>query len=104
VYRPVIPTPPTPPLEQLAAPSARKAEIRLYWRIVTRGLHPDLVAANVVDAHAVLSRCLPRERWEIEVAHDTHMNMTAPNGIHTCIYGTILTATASLPHMIARFC
>ena len=75
VYPPVLPEPATAPIEQLAAPAARKTDLRLYWRIVTRGMHPDLVAANVVDAHMVLSRCLPRERWEVEVATDTHMGI-----------------------------
>lgn len=44
-------------------------------------MHPDLVAANVVDAHQVLSRCLPRERWEIEVATDTQMGIAERIGL-----------------------
>ena len=36
LYPPVLPEPAVPPLEQLAAPKARKTDLRLYWRIVRR--------------------------------------------------------------------
>lgn len=50
----------------------------LYWRIVTRGMHPDLVASNVVDAFDVLERSgLPRARWEVEVVTDNAMDLAA---------------------------
>ncbi|KAL1508416.1 hypothetical protein AB1Y20_004525 [Prymnesium parvum] len=81
LYPPVLPEPSTPPIEQLAAPNARKTDLRLYWRIVTRGMHPDLVAANVADAHQVLSNCLPRERWEVEVVTDTAMGISERIGL-----------------------
>jgi hypothetical protein len=34
LYPPVLPEPAVPPIEQLAAPKARKTDLRLYWRIV----------------------------------------------------------------------
>ena len=77
-YPCVVPTPPTPIKQQLAAPVAMRTDLKLYWRIVTRGLSPDLVAANVLDGFRVLSACgLPRERWEIEVVADNAMGLAA---------------------------
>ena len=50
----------------------------LFWRIVTRGLHPDLVAANVCDAFEVLEHSdLPRARWAVEVVTDHSMDLSA---------------------------
>jgi hypothetical protein len=78
MYPCVVPTPPVPIKQQLASPVAQRTDLKLYWRIVTRGLSPDLVAANVLDGFRVLSACgLPRERWEIEVVADNAMGIAA---------------------------
>ena len=53
----------------------------LFWRIVTRGMHPDLVASNVADAFGVLEASgLPRERWEVEVVTDNAMGSPRARG------------------------
>lgn len=69
---------PVPPI----LPESRSAENALlpvlFWRIVTRGMHPDLVASNVADAFSVLEASgLPRERWEVEVVTDNAMGLAA---------------------------
>ena len=57
------------------------SDFKLYWRVVTRGLSPDLVAANVHSAFAVLKESgLPRERWEVEVVCDNAMGLPERTG------------------------
>ena len=57
------------------------SDVKLYWRVVTRGLSPDLVAANVHSAFAVLKESgLPRERWEVEVVCDNAMGLPERTG------------------------
>ena len=74
LYPCVTPTPPTRIKSQLAAQPG--TDLKLYWRIVTRGLHPDLVAANALDAFRVLAAsALPRDRWEVEVVTDNPMDV-----------------------------
>jgi hypothetical protein len=49
--------------------------IKLYFRIVTRGNHPNLVLDNVEAVGETLMSCLPREYWELEVATDNELNL-----------------------------
>ena len=43
---------------------------RVYFRYVTRGLNPKLIAANVDRACQLLSHVLPPDRWHVEVVTD----------------------------------
>ena len=70
---------PTPPIPKTNPTEHELSELPvLFWRIVTRGLQPDLVAANVCDAFAVLNECgLPSSRWAVEVVTDNAMDLRA---------------------------
>lgn len=75
IYPPsmLVPTPAIPPSQENSASLPV-----LFWRIVTRGMHPDLVASNVLDAIAVLEQsALPRSRWMVEVVTDNDMQLAA---------------------------
>lgn len=80
LYPPVIRPNLTPISAQLTQSGEVGDEIILYWRIVTRGMHPDLVSMNAVEAHAVLSTCMPRGRWVVEVVTDTAMDIASRGG------------------------
>ncbi|KAK3256672.1 hypothetical protein CYMTET_34206 [Cymbomonas tetramitiformis] len=48
---------------------------KLYFRIVTRGTHPNLVRANAEEVASVLASTLHPEKWEVEVATDNALGL-----------------------------
>ncbi|GAB4342214.1 MAG: hypothetical protein Kow00117_21650 [Phototrophicales bacterium] len=68
------------------------AGVRLFFRIVTRGKNPNLVAASVKDAVHVLSELMDSRYWRVEVVTDSPLDIpeadviivpkeyTTPNG------------------------
>ncbi|KAK3288881.1 hypothetical protein CYMTET_3660 [Cymbomonas tetramitiformis] len=54
-----------------------RKDFKLYFRIVTRGNNPNLVRSNADEVAEVLSKCLPREMWEVEVATDNPLDLAA---------------------------
>ncbi|MCA9924632.1 MAG: glycosyltransferase family 2 protein [Anaerolineales bacterium] len=43
---------------------------KLYFRYITRGLNPNLIADNVATAYVLLNKVLPQKNWLIEVVTD----------------------------------
>jgi len=63
------------PVASIAEQLESGHNIKLYFRIVTRGNHPNLVLDNVEAVGETLMSCLPREYWELEVATDNELNL-----------------------------
>ena len=72
----------------------------LYWRIVTRGLHPDLVAANVCDCFNVLEGCgLPRA---VRTNFEDIKSRAPPVVSHPCPLISPLTAVLSCALLLTQ--
>ena len=58
-------------------------EVRLHFRIVTRGLYPELVSLGCVDAFDILaaSDLPPAFRWCVEVATDNAIDAARLTGL-----------------------
>ncbi|MCA9905007.1 MAG: glycosyltransferase family 2 protein [Anaerolineae bacterium] len=52
-------------------------DFRIFFRIVTRGHNPRLIAETVADARATLEQILPPETWRIEVVSDSYLDLDA---------------------------
>jgi egghead protein (zeste-white 4 protein) len=60
--------------------AAKRLGCRLYFRIVTRGLNPNLVAETVRQARCVLEGVLANDQWRIEVVTDHPLTVATADG------------------------
>jgi hypothetical protein len=54
---------------------------RVYFRYVTRGLNPNLIANNVDLACRLLDDALPTDRWRVEVVTDNPLQLDERDGL-----------------------
>ncbi len=55
-------------------------DFRIFFRIVTRGYNPRLIAETVADAYATLDQILPPDTWRIEVVSDNDLDLDTGDG------------------------
>lgn len=69
-----------PVFQRPAQPISRPLDVTLYFRYVTRGNNPRLVAEVVDDSFHVLQSSLPFANWKIEVISDNPLAISAYEG------------------------
>eukprot|EP00930_Biecheleria_cincta_P017350 TRINITY_DN13823_c0_g1_i1.p1 TRINITY_DN13823_c0_g1~~TRINITY_DN13823_c0_g1_i1.p1 ORF type:complete len:3011 (-),score=468.44 TRINITY_DN13823_c0_g1_i1:78-8618(-) len=100
IYAPVLSAPAKPLTTLVHHARASGIRFRLVFRIVTRGTSPDLVAANAIDAHRVLSNALPDDHWILEVVTDKAMGLgtlAGPSGAQKIRISEIVVPDAYRP-------